>query len=125
MRLIFQPAVFQQGAETVFTREHRSSEVYFPFPWSEVDEVTIQLPKGFELEHPEGPPEVRGDDGTHALTLGLKQGRSMLVVQRKFQFGSRGVIHFPATAYRSVKAFFDHVHNTDSHSLVLRKASDQ
>ena len=126
MRLIFQPAVFQQGAAAVFTSEHRNSDVYFPFPWSEVDELTIRLPEGFELEHPGGPPEVRGDNGTHSLTLGLRQGRTILVVARKFQFGLRGAIHFPAATYPSVKAFFDHVHNTDSHSLVLRrKASDQ
>ena len=58
-RLFFQPAFFQKGIDPLFTTNQRKHRVYFHYPWSEADEVEIQLPAGYDLESPEGRPAIR------------------------------------------------------------------
>lgn len=43
-RLFFQPAFFQKGIDPIFKSSQRKYGVYFHYPWSEADEVWIQLP---------------------------------------------------------------------------------
>ena len=120
-RLIFQPAVFQKNTRAVFSADRRTSELYFPFPWTELDDVTIRFPDGFELEQPEAPADVAANVGRYELTLGVADGRRTLVLARRFTFGVNGAIHFPSSAYAPLKAFFDRVHSRDAHSLILRR----
>jgi hypothetical protein len=105
----------------VFPAAERRSDVYFPFPWTELDEVSIALPDGFELEQPQAPAEVASNVGRHNITLGLRNGRRTLLLERRFEFGLSGAIHFPRDAYAPLKRFFDRVHTSDAHSLVLRR----
>lgn len=120
-RLIFQPAFFQKGFGAVFTGDRRVSQLYFPFPWTEQDDVTITLPEGFELEQPEAPPDLDTNVSRHVLTLGLTNARRRLVLQRRFEFGTNGSILFPVTTYPAMKQFFDLVHRRDAHSLILKR----
>jgi transglutaminase-like putative cysteine protease len=118
-RLILQPAIFQKGIGAVFTAENRSSDVYFPFPWRERDEMTISLPEGFALEQPEQPAPLDANAGRHSLSISVSGGQ--LVVSRTFEFGVNDAILFPSASYRPIKQFFDLVHARDGHSLILRR----
>ncbi|MCB1120955.1 MAG: transglutaminase domain-containing protein, partial [Verrucomicrobiae bacterium] len=48
-RIFVQPAVFQKNAEPVFTSEKRKGDILFPYPWMEVDEISISIPQDFGL----------------------------------------------------------------------------
>ena len=118
-RLFFQPMVFQKGIEALFPSSTRSSDVYFRFPWSEQDEISIALPEGFELEQPEVPAELNG--GVIRYRVSMKSNGSRLAVSRTLIVGTQDIVAFDPQQYRSVKDFFDRVHASDSHTLVLRR----
>ncbi len=47
-RLFLQPGFFEYGTNPMFATATRKYDIYFHYPWSEVDKIEIELPKGFE-----------------------------------------------------------------------------
>ena len=121
-RLFLQPVFFQKGIDAVFPAATRVSDVYFPFPWTEVDWITLELPAGFSLEQPEAPPVVNAGAGKYTVTIGSNDAWKSLVINRQFSFGLTNSVLFDSTSYRQIKQFFDLVHSRDAHTLVLRRA---
>ena len=121
-RLFLQPALFQKGTDAIFAADARVADVYFPFPWSEEDEVTVELPPGFTLEQPNAPAPIDAGAGKYALTIGTADGWKHLTLKRQFSFGLKELILFKPTMYPRIKQFFDFVHASDVHTLVLRRA---
>src|SRR6185503_10757869 len=71
-RLFFQPAYFQKGISALFSASTRTYPVYFHFPWSEEDKVTIALPKGFTLDNADRPsPVVAGEVCKHEIKMAV------------------------------------------------------
>jgi transglutaminase-like putative cysteine protease len=120
-RLLFQPLAFQKGLEALFPSTSRTADVYFQFPWSENDEVTIALPAGYELEQPELPTPADVGVANYRVTMGVAADGSRLVTRRALVFGLQNSILFGQPSYASVKGFFDAVHTGDGHTLVLRR----
>jgi hypothetical protein len=120
-RLFLQPMFFQKGIDAVFPSAARASDVYFPFPWTEDDRVTIDLPAGFALEQAEVPPPIDAGAGAYTLTIGTVNG-ARLVAVRQFSFGLKDQILFGLATYPKIKQFFDLMHSRDAHTLVLRRA---
>ena len=65
-RLFLQPEFFQHGIEPLFSGSERKYPVYFNYPWSEEDSVTIELPAGFRSTTPM--PRHRLARGRSAIT---------------------------------------------------------
>src|SRR5262249_9816769 len=49
-RILLQPAFFERNYSPRFTETNRKWDIYFDYGWSEDDEVTIELPEGWELD---------------------------------------------------------------------------
>jgi hypothetical protein len=49
-RLFLQPEFFEYGTNPLFASETRKYPIYFEYPWSENDEIEIELPKNFEAD---------------------------------------------------------------------------
>jgi hypothetical protein len=120
-RLFFQPSVFQKGIEALFPSESRTSPVYFEFPWSEDDQVTIELPPGFALEQPQRPAPLNAGAATYDVWLGTEDAWRHLVLKRSLAVGLKHVTEIPPAGYRAVRSFFTTVHENDAHTLVLRR----
>ncbi|MCM3869655.1 MAG: DUF3857 domain-containing protein [Pyrinomonadaceae bacterium] len=123
-RLFLQPAFFQRGSGPLFATSSRHHAVYFNYPWSEEDEVTIDLPAGFSLDSAESPAgfssaPISEYKPTAAVT---KDGRT-LIYKRTFYFGGGGNILFPVGAYNQLKAYFDQLHTQDNHTITLKQAA--
>ncbi|HSS19851.1 MAG TPA: DUF3857 domain-containing protein [Pyrinomonadaceae bacterium] len=123
-RLFLQPEFFQHGNAPLFSSSERKYPVYFSYPWSEEDEVTIELPDGFSLDNadapqPFGSPPIADYKPTIAVTT---DGKTM-VYKRTFYFGGNGTIVFPVDSYTRLKGFFDAVHNSDNHTVTLKQAA--
>jgi hypothetical protein len=88
-RLFLQPAIFQKGVEAVFESVDRKGDVYFPFPWSEDDTITIELPPGFILDQPAALPRM--DIGAASYEAGINIETRRLVFQRKSVIGKNGI----------------------------------
>jgi hypothetical protein len=123
-RLFLEPAFFQHGNGPLFSASARKYDVYFNYPWSEEDEVTITLPAGYALDSPDAPaPFGSADVSDYKPTLSLVDGGKALRFRRKFFFGGKNSIIFPVSGYDRVKAFFDALHKSDSHTLTLKQSA--
>ena len=123
-RLILQPGFFEYGATPVFTAAERKYDISFPFPWSENDEIDIQLPKDYLLDAADAPSELF--DPSHItglkITMGIARATNVLKYTRKFHVGGGGAILFPASSYTPLKRLFDNFYKADSHALSIKQA---
>ena len=123
-RLFLQPAVFQHGKEAMFTTAERKYPVYFSYPWSEEDEVRIELPEGFMLDNPDAPqPFSAGSISEYKLALAVTSDKKTLISKRTFYFGGGGNILYRAENYSQLKALFDNLHQADNHTITLKQAT--
>ncbi|HLA11770.1 MAG TPA: DUF3857 domain-containing protein [Pyrinomonadaceae bacterium] len=120
-RLFLQPAVFQKGISPLFATADRKHPVYFHFPWSEYDELSINLPEGYVLDSPDAPtPFSGGAISAYTPSLSVSQDGRMLMFKRKFFFGGDNNILFPVSSYTQVKNLFDVLHKQDAHTVSLK-----
>jgi hypothetical protein len=122
-RLFLQPAFFEHGIGPLFTAGDRRYDVYFHYPWSEHDEVIIDLPAGFALDSPDAPAAFgSGPISQYKVSIGVTQDQKTLVYKRNFFFGGGNSIIFPSASYAAIKKLFDAVHTEDNHTITLKLA---
>ena len=123
-RLFLQPEFFQHGVQPLFSGSNRRYAVYFSYPWSEEDQVTIDLPVGFSLDNADAPIGFgAGAVGDYKPTLAITTDGRTLVYKRNFFFGGADTIIFPVTSYGKLKNYFDGVHQSDNHTVTLKQAA--
>jgi hypothetical protein len=123
-RLFLQPAVFQRGVAPLFSASERRYPVYFNYPWSENDEVWLELPTGFALDSPDAAsPFSGGPISEYKPSLSVSKDGKQLVYKREFFFGGGDNILFPVSSYQQLKAFFDQLHKQDNHTVTLKQAT--
>ena len=121
-RLFFQPNVFEKNAQPRFTANSRKYDVYFRYPFTETDEIRIDLPIGFQLESADAPQELIDGQkiGVHQTQIGVAKDGRFLVYKRNFSFGNGGFVRFPAGSYSAVKSLFEAFNKADTHQLTIR-----
>ncbi|MCU1290587.1 MAG: Transglutaminase protein [Acidobacteria bacterium] len=122
-RLFLQPGFFEYGVSPLFATASRKYDIYFHYPWSEDDDITILLPKNFALDSADTPPEVADKSNISQLkvSIGIDKTRNLLIYTRKFHFGGGGNTLFNVSAYQPLKTLFDAFHKTDSHIITLKE----
>ncbi len=122
-RLIFQPGFFEYGSSPAFASATRTYNIYFPYPWSEEDDLDIHLPPGFELDNADAPMDVNDSGKISGLkvVMGIDRASNKLIYHRNFFFGAGKNIIFPVEAYPALKLLFDKFHKADSHSVTLKQ----
>ncbi len=124
-RIFLQPNVFERNSKPRFTAAARKYDVYIPYPYSEEDDVTIELPAGFALENADAPAVIKDSQGigSHETKISISADRKMLIYSRKFSFANDGFIRFPSASYPAIKALFEAFNKADVHQLTLRQAA--
>jgi hypothetical protein len=124
-RILIQPAFFERNIGPRFTQSSRKWDMYFDYGWAEDDEVTIELPEGWELDQPMAPVSTSINNmGEYAVkVLKTTDGRK-LVYQRRFDWGRNLNLVLPAKSYEVVKKIFDFVQEQDSYTISLKAAPD-
>lgn len=122
-RLFLQPGFFEYGSSPLFSSASRKYDVYFRYPWSENDDIEINLPKGFSLDSADRPENLAdaGKISMLQINIGTDKEQTFMKYNRKFYFGNGGKILFPASAYNPVKTLFDAFHKADSHTITLKQ----
>jgi hypothetical protein len=121
-RLFLQPAFFERGAPAVFTASTRQNNIYFHYPWSEEDEVTIELPAGFTLDNADAPaPFQSANISAYRVTIGATKDQHTLLYRRSFFFGGNEAILFPVGGYELLKNYFDRLYKADNHTITLKQ----
>ena len=120
-RLLLQPAYFKMNVPPEFETSQRRYDLYFRHPWTETDEVTIELPQTHRLETATSPrPLAMKGVGKYEASLQQSDG-NRLTYRRSFRFGDNGTILFRSDAYPQIKRTFDYVHRQDNHVLTLTR----
>jgi hypothetical protein len=123
-RLFLQPSFFQNNKRPLFAASERKYPVYFHFPWSEQDDVQIELPPGYALDNADAPqPIAAGDITWNKTELAITQDRKVLVFKRQFMFGAGGNVLYPVNVYANLKQLFDAYHQQDGHTITLKQAT--
>lgn len=123
-RLFVQPAFFQHGIPPLFSASRRKYDVYFSYPWSEEDEVSIELPAGYALDNADAPgPITAGQVTGYQPSIGVSKDGKMLIYKRRFFFGAGGNILFPVKTYPDLKSLFDTINKEDNHTITLKQAA--
>jgi hypothetical protein len=122
-RIFLQPNFFEYGRNPLFSGETRKYGIYFEYPWSENDEIEIELPKNFDADSIDPPKAVNETGGIGALNINidLDKQTNLLKYTRQFYFGGKNNILFPPTAYKSLKTLFDSFHRADTHSISIKQ----
>lgn len=123
-RIFFQPNVFERSAKPHFTASSRRYDLAFTYPYSERDDIVIELPSGFALENADRPSGIKDAQGisNHQINIAVSTD-GKLTYSRDFSFGNGGFINFPATSYPAVKALFEAFNKADVHQLTLREST--
>jgi hypothetical protein len=126
-RLFFQPGFFSRGVGSFFPSSTRTHDVYFHYPWSERDEITIELPAGFALDNADTPapitPEMTRQIAAQKITMGVTKDGRTLKYNREFFFGGGGSVLFPVAGYAGVKHLFDIIGKANDHTITLKQAT--
>ncbi|HEU4506743.1 MAG TPA: DUF3857 domain-containing protein [Pyrinomonadaceae bacterium] len=121
-RLFVQPGFFHKGIEPMFSAGERRYPIYFRFPWSEEDTITLNLPKGYVLDNADRPAPISGGVvSKHEVKMGITKDQTMLTYGRSFYFGGDDAILFPVENYRLLKQLFDEIHKADNHMITLKQ----
>jgi hypothetical protein len=122
-RIFLQPGFFEYGTNPLFSSDTRKYSIYFEYPWSENDEIEIELPKNFEADSVDSPGAVNETGGIGGLKINIELAKdsNILKFNRQFFFGAKGNILFPATAYKPLKVLFDSFHKSDTYTISLKQ----
>jgi Domain of Unknown Function with PDB structure (DUF3857)/Transglutaminase-like superfamily len=123
-RLFLQPAFFQHGNSPLFAQADRKYPIYFHYPWSENDEVAINLPPGYTLENAEAPASFgSGNISDYKPSLAVSTDGKFLVYKRTFFFGGNGLLIYPVTSYGQLRGYFDMLYKQDNHTVSLKQTA--
>jgi hypothetical protein len=124
-RLFLQPEFFTRGTGPLFSATERKHDVYFHYPWSEQDHLTIDLPPGFVLDNADAPapitPEMTRKICEQSIKIFTTKDGRTLIYDRKFFFGGEGSILFPMRSYSAVKQLFDLISQANDHTITLKQ----
>ena len=117
-RIFLQPAVFQKNADPIFSRDKRQGDLLFPYPWTDVDDISIKVPEQFALEEGSAPQPIDlGVIGQYEAKLGITK-KNVLKYRRTFGFNLRMVAK---KHYESIKKVFNVVNQLDQHTLTFKR----
>ncbi len=117
-RIFLQPAIFQKSAEPVFTAEKRHGDILFPYPWTEKDDISIQIPEGFSLEEGSAPQPIDlGALGNYEARLGITS-KNVVKYRRTF---SINLWNIKKKFYGTCKNVFSVVNHLDQHALTFKR----
>ncbi len=121
-RMFFQPGFFEFGIKPLFSSATRQHSIHFAYPWSETDQIDIQLPSGFDLDSADQPARISDPKNIASLKveMSINKSTNLMRLRREFHFGGSGHILFPATTYSPLKDLFDAFHKADSHIITLK-----
>lgn len=123
-RLFVQPSFFEYGQPSMFSSATRKYDVCFQYPWSQNDQLEIDLPPGYALDNAEKPaPFGSGDISQYKVNMGITSDQRTLILHREFFFGGHGILLFPQTSYSQVKLLFDELHKSDEHTITLKQSA--
>jgi hypothetical protein len=120
-RLLLPIGLYESGQRQLFDASARKQDIYFHYPYEDVDDITVQLPAGVKADTLP-PPQVLDPGGLLKYEISAKQEGNSLQVHRKLVVGG---ILYPAGSYSEIRKFFSTAKSNDEQQLVLQAPSSR
>ncbi len=114
-RVMIPAAIFTAGEKGLFERENRVHPVYFTFPYQKADDVTIELPPGWQVISV--PPPQNPNGGAAVYNLKVEQSPGALRLTRKL---SIDILMLQQKYYGTLRNFFQVVRTGDGEQIVVQ-----
>jgi uncharacterized protein DUF3857 len=114
-RVLIPAGVFTESEKHVFEHSNRVHPIYFDYPYQKVDDVTIELPAGWQVG---SVPQVQEKDA-HVVSYSLKVegGKDTLHLARKLTVD---MMMLEPKYYAPLRNFFQFVRTGDEEQIVLQ-----
>jgi hypothetical protein len=113
-RLLIPACLFQLKQNQAFAHSQRKYPVYFPYPFTDNDVVSMSVPAGFTLESVPQPEDAKLPYARYQNVSNFDGLR--LTTQRQLAFNA---IYLPVEKYSELKTFFGKVQAGDEQQAVL------
>lgn len=114
-RVMIPAAIFTAAERGVFEHANRVQPIYFAYPYEKADDVTIELPLGWQVSSVP-PPQDQGAKVV-AYSLKVEQSPGTLRLTRKLTID---FLLVPQKYYTALRNFFQAVRNGDGVQVVLQ-----
>lgn len=108
-------AIFTAGEKNVFEHAQRAYPIYFEYPHLKADDVTVELPAGWQVSSV--PPAQNQDGHVILYTLKVDQSPGEVRLTRKFTVD---FMMLEAKYYTALRNFFQVVRTGDGEQIVLQ-----
>lgn len=116
-RALFPTGFFVAPEKHMFEHANRVYPIYFSYPYRKVDDVTVQLPLGWQL----GAIPKPFDDNAKAAeySLNIADGKGILHIHRELR---SDLVMVPVNVYPVLRNFYQVVRTEDDQQLILQPA---
>jgi hypothetical protein len=117
-RALIPAGVFTAAEKHLFEHAERTHPIYFEYPYEKLDDVTIELPPGWQVSSV--PAAQEQEKSAVGYSLKVENGKDSLHLTRKvkFDFLLLGTKYYPA-----LRTFFQGVRTADEQQIVLQPAA--
>jgi len=113
-RVLVPAGVFTGAEKHIFEHAERIHPIYFDYPYEKADDVTIELPLGWQVGSvPRGQDH---DDGLVGYTLKVDNGKDTLHLTRRLKVN---FMYLETKYYPTLRSFFQFVRTGDEEQIVL------
>jgi hypothetical protein len=114
-RVLIPAGVFSGEEKHIFEHANRVHPIYFRYPYEKVDDVTIELPPGWQVSSV--PPGKDQDEHVIGYNLKVEDGKNTLHLTRKLKVD---FMILDAKYYVALRNFFQAVRNADEEQVVVQ-----
>lgn len=112
----FRPNIMGVRTINPFTDDERVLPVFYNYPYTENDSLSIELPATYNVDALPEPVALDTDFGSYRVTCTVQD--DLLIYQRHLSINQREI---PAASYEDLKSFFQAVVRTDKAQVVLKR----
>lgn len=117
-RVLIPAGVFTGVEKHIFEHTNRVYPIYFEYPYQKIDDVTIELPSGWQVS---SVPQSQDQDGhVVAYSLKVENGKNTLHLTRKLNVD---FMILDPKYYPALRNFFQVVRTGDEEQIVLQPGS--
>jgi hypothetical protein len=114
-RVVLAAGVFTGVEKHIFEHTNRVHPIYFEYPYEKEDDVTIELPPGWQVSSV--PPAQAKDAHVVAYNIKVENGKDTLHLTRKLTVD---FLMLDAKYYGALRSFFEVVRTGDEEQIVLQ-----
>jgi hypothetical protein len=116
-RAFFPMGIFANGEKHVFDHAERVHPIYFSYPFTRLDDITVTLPLGLQVSSVPAPVDQKGGD---VIAYSIKADKTAATLHLTRNFKMDGLLLDPKY-YMALRNFYQAVRSSDEQQVVLQQ----